>query len=161
MYFELWNDIFRQTNCSFSICCYSFCITMYQKVWTSFWRIQWLISSKMVLIRRIIQRLLEILIKLIFVCIGFSVCLIGINSGNCKLGGLVFNWIPDSENCSFFRFGTPAESPAPKCRRFGRLWIDSRFNLRNSENEVNCCDNGNWVCAIYVSKQQTHNLVLN
>ena len=48
----------------------------------------------------------------------------------------VFDCLLYPENGRFGRFGRPAEPSAPKGRRFGRLWIDSRFHLQNSENEA-------------------------
>ena len=36
-----------------------------------------------------------------------------------------------------FTFGRPAEPSAPKGRRFGRFWRDSRFHLLIYESEVN------------------------
>ena len=50
-----------------------------------------------------------------------------------------------SENGRSGRFGKPAKPSAPKGRRFGRLRIDSRCQLQNSESEANllvllpCC----------------------
>ena len=37
----------------------------------------------------------------------------------------------------FGQFGRPTEPSAPTCERFGRLWGDFRFDLRNSENKAN------------------------
>ena len=48
----------------------------------------------------------------------------------------VFDWLPNSENGRLGSFGRPAEPSAPKGRRFGRLWRDSRFHLQNPENEA-------------------------
>ena len=42
-----------------------------------------------------------------------------------------------SENGSFGRFGKPSEPSALEGSRFGRLLRDSRFQLRNSENDTN------------------------
>ena len=47
----------------------------------------------------------------------------------------MFDSLPNSENGRFGRFGRPAEPFAPKGRRFGRLWRDSRFHLQYSESE--------------------------
>ena len=44
---------------------------------------------------------------------------------------------PIPKNVRFGRFERPAEPSAPKGRRCGRLWGDSRFHLGNSENETN------------------------
>ena len=49
----------------------------------------------------------------------------------------MFDLLPNCENGRFGRFGRPAEPSFPKGRRFGRLWRDSRFHLRNFENEAN------------------------
>ena len=49
----------------------------------------------------------------------------------------VFDWLPNSENGRFGRFRRPAEPSVPTSGRFGRLWRDSCFHLRNSESETN------------------------
>ena len=54
----------------------------------------------------------------------------------------VFHGLPHSENGRFGKLGKRAEPSAPKGSRSGTLQADSRFRLRNSENEVNfaqCC----------------------
>ena len=50
----------------------------------------------------------------------------------------VFDWLPNSISGRFARFRRPDKPSAPKGRRFGRLWRDSRFHLRNSETRRIC-----------------------
>ena len=68
----------------------------------------------------------------------FRVYFIGANSENGRLGrlGISVDCVPNSEKGRFGRFGRPAE-PAPTGGRFGRLWRNSRFYLRNYEDEAN------------------------
>ena len=57
----------------------------------------------------------------------------------------MFDSLPNSKNGKFGKFGRPAEPSAPAGGRFGRPWRDSRFHLRNSENEakwLRCYSNG-------------------
>ena len=49
----------------------------------------------------------------------------------------MFDWLPNSKNSRFGRFRRPAELSAPKGKRFGRLWRDSRFHLLVFESDVN------------------------
>ena len=49
----------------------------------------------------------------------------------------VFDLLLNSENGRFGRFGRPAEPSVLTGGRFGRLWKNSRFRLRNIENEAN------------------------
>ena len=66
------------------------------------------------------------------------VCLIGTNSENGRLSRLricVRSTLKFRKQ-QVWQVCRPAESSAPKDRRFGRLGKDFRFNLRNSKNEV-------------------------
>ena len=70
----------------------------------------------------------------------------------------VFDRRPKSENSRFARFGRHAEPSAPKGRRFGRLWKDSRFHLQNSENEATLLRI--LVTLLFVAKRQTRLRIL-
>ena len=68
---------------------------------------------------------------------------------------LIESQIP--KTAGFRRFGSPAEHSAPKGRKFGRLWSDSRFHLQNSESEANLLSLlRKSVTLLFVAKHQTH-----